>query len=233
MVLGTGDEVYCGHWTVHLYCIYFIWDCIYALNVLFNPFWKKLLSEWLRVQATPRGDDFHHLITDNGLTKYKDLVVQHSSSQSLSSIGQWSSQSPAPGHVLQYLGGVQLPIIGIESSHNQEDLHDNYLLFIDIWYKPHIVSLSEIGTTGMEVPSNFELRQSQGQVIPAFPAVAGHILQSTESRGGEVHPSRDDVLVSIFHTTRSTVCIKIIIIDPRQKCVLQKIQKISFFTWFI
>ena len=53
--------------TVHLYCIYFIWGCIYALNVLFNPLLEKSnrLSEWLS-EGEPllvlEVMTFHHLI---------------------------------------------------------------------------------------------------------------------------------------------------------------------------
>ena len=76
---------------------------------------------------------FNVNVTENVLTKYKDLVVQHRSSQSISSRGQWSSQSPAPP-CLQHFCAVQpsLAIIVIPSSSNQEDLQDNDPLFIDI-----------------------------------------------------------------------------------------------------
>ena len=76
---------------------------------------------------------FNIHITENVLTKYKYLIVQHSSSESSSRRGQWSSQYPSrPG--LHYFGAVQVSraIIVIDSSSNQEDLQDKYLLFIDI-----------------------------------------------------------------------------------------------------
>ena len=71
-------------------------------------------------------------ITKNVLTKYHDLVVQHSSSESPSSRGQWSNLSPGlPCPVaLKYFCAVQPA--NIVSSSNQEDLQVNYPLFIDI-----------------------------------------------------------------------------------------------------
>ena len=137
----------------------------------------------------------------NVLTKYEDVIVHWSSSQSSSSRGQWCSQSPGPGHVLQNFGGV-LSINSTVSSSDEEHLHDNDPLFTDIWYRTHVVSLiSEVTTTGMTMPSNIELRQSFSL---SSPAVSGHSLQRTVW-WGLVIASSDDKLVLCFNPTGRTV----------------------------
>ena len=92
--------------------------------------------------------NFHY--QNDVLTKYKDVVVHHSSSESRSSRGQWISQSPGPPG-LQNLCGLQLAII--PSSSNEEDLHDHdpvsiyrysaSLCFLDQTDKTHRRAFSE------------------------------------------------------------------------------------------
>ena len=60
-------------------------------------------------------------ITENVLTKYQDLVVQHYSSECSSRRGQWSSQSPGPPG-LQNFGAGQIGIIFIASSSHDKHL---------------------------------------------------------------------------------------------------------------
>ena len=78
---------------------------------------------------------FNINITEKVLTKCQDLVVQHSSSESTSSRGQFSRQSPPLGIQLQYFCCVQPSPASIVngSSSNQEDLQDNYPFYLLIF----------------------------------------------------------------------------------------------------
>ena len=143
---------------------------------------------------------FNINITENVLTKYKDVVVHHSSSEFISSRGQWSCQSPGPPGLKNFCA-VQKSTI--ESSSNEEHLHDNDLVFIYIKYKPHLDSpVSQVGPTGVIGPSNVELRQS---LSFSSPAVSCYCRQSTPT--AVIIPSRDDVLLGSLNATGLPVSI--------------------------
>ena len=76
-------------------------------------------------------------IIENDLTKYKEVIVQHSCTQARSSRRQWRRQSPGGGVMwfLQNLCAVQPEILVIESSSNQEYLHHNDQIRSDGKYK--------------------------------------------------------------------------------------------------
>ena len=107
---------------------------------------------------------FNIIIIEDDLTEYEDVVLNTCSTQSMSSRGQWTSQSPGPGQVRQNFGRVKngpvITCILFTPSH-KEDLDKTDNILTDIQYQPYMVSLIiQIGTTGVTVPSNIELSQS-------------------------------------------------------------------------
>ena len=72
--------------------------------------------------------------TENVPTKYKDVVVHHSSSESKSSMGQWCCKFPGPPghHGHHFRAGQQVGVIAISTSSHEKDLHDNDPVFIYI-----------------------------------------------------------------------------------------------------
>ena len=119
---------------------------------------------------------FNIIIIEDDLTEYEDVVLNTCSSQTRSSRGQWTSQSPGPGQVRQNFGRVKVGILFTPSDKEDLDKTDNILT--DIQYQPYMVSLIiQIGTTGVIIPSNIELSQSLSLSTPAVP---GYLLQSED-----------------------------------------------------
>ena len=54
---------------------------------------------------------FNIIIIEDDLTEYEDVVLNTCSTQTISSRGQWTSQSPGPGQVRQNFGRVKVDVV--------------------------------------------------------------------------------------------------------------------------
>ena len=149
---------------------------------------------------------FNIIIIEDDLTEYEDVVLNTCSTQTISSRGQWTSQSPGPGQVRQNFGRVKVDVVIwiLYTPSHKEDLDKTDNILTDIQYQPYMVSLIiQIGTTGVPVPSNIELSQS---LSLSSLAVSDDSLQSPVWYWG-VNPSCDDIFVTSLNTTGISVVI--------------------------